>query len=227
MVIWLSNVTSGTISLVSAGIEIVLLEEGLPASDLLRPGLLHQCGRIALGHEGRTQRLEGRIAEMVVAVEMAVDHPTDRLVGDLADAIDQVLAVAGMLAGVDHQHALVGHEHDRVGRVEIVEEIEIGRDLLELDLALGLGDHRGGEKKSGRHRGDEAPDRIAILCIHSFLPTAPIIAKNDARRAPAPLPRRKSGLPDLRRGREQALTHPSLAPMRSGRGSCPMPCRPS
>jgi hypothetical protein len=47
---------------------------------------------------------------MMVAVEMTVDHPLDRLVGDFADTIDEILAIARVLARVDHEHAVVGGE---------------------------------------------------------------------------------------------------------------------
>jgi hypothetical protein len=116
MVISLSKVTSGRISLTSLGSK--------PRGFLLR-------------HEGRAQCLERRVAEMMVAVEMAVDHPFDRLVRDLANALDEIQAIARMLAGVDHQDAVIGREDDRVRRGEFEQEVEVGRDLLERHRARG------------------------------------------------------------------------------------------
>ena len=72
---------------------------------------------------------------MVVAMEMAVDYPSDRLVRQLADALQQVLAVAGMLTRIDHQHAVRRGEDDRIRRGELEQKIEVGRHLLERDVA--------------------------------------------------------------------------------------------
>jgi hypothetical protein len=83
----------------------------------------------------RADRLELRIAEEVIAMRMGVDRPTDRLVGDLADALDQMAAMRRMLPGIDHEHAVIGHQERRIGGDVVVEEIEVGRDLLELASA--------------------------------------------------------------------------------------------
>jgi len=80
-----------------------------------RTNELHQARGFLLCHEGNARGLERRIPKGVVAVKMAVDDPSDRLVGHLTDAIDQILAEVRMFAGVDHQYAIVGDQKNRVG----------------------------------------------------------------------------------------------------------------
>ena len=147
-----------------ARIEAAALEEIAAPGDLLRLHLLHEARGFLLRDERGAQRLERRVAEMMVAVEMAVDHPFDRLVGELADAIDEILAIARVLARVDHQHALIGREDDRIRRGEFEQEVKVGRDLPERHLGRGrrLGRRgRAGEKNAGEHQCDalEASDR--------------------------------------------------------------------
>ena len=96
------------------------------------PVLDHAGERVAMGQDGGADLLELRIAEEVIAVGVGVERPTDRLVGDLADALDQVAAVRRVLACIDDEDAVVGHPERRVGGQVVVEEIEVGRDLLEL-----------------------------------------------------------------------------------------------
>ena len=67
----------------------------------------------------------------MIAVEMAVDHPFDRLVGHFANAIEQIAGIARMRARVDQKHALVGDDKHRVGPIEIEKEIEVARDLFD------------------------------------------------------------------------------------------------
>ena len=59
---------------------------------------------------GCAGRLEYRISVVVVGMEMRVHHPFNGLVGDLADAIEQVLPIARVLTRIDDQHALVGDQ---------------------------------------------------------------------------------------------------------------------
>ncbi len=72
-------------------------------------------------------------------MRMGVDHPFDRLVRDAADARKHCAPIGRMLAGVDHQHAGIGHQECGIGGRIVVEEVQIGRHLLEHgrhDLAL-------------------------------------------------------------------------------------------
>jgi len=89
-------------------------EEALPPRHFLGLDLFHQPRGFVLCDEGGACGLERAIAEMMISVEMAVDHPSDRLVRNSADAPDEVLAVARVLARVDHQHAFSGGEGDRI-----------------------------------------------------------------------------------------------------------------
>jgi hypothetical protein len=131
-------------------------EEIAAPRHLLRLHLRHDTGGFALGHERGAGRFERRVAEMVVAMEMAVDHPSNRFVRQLANPLQQVLAVAGMLARVDHEHTVRRGKDDRIGGGELEQKIEVGRHLLERDVA-GRGrllGHRGGWEQSGGQRHD-------------------------------------------------------------------------
>jgi hypothetical protein len=95
---------------------------------------------------------------------MTVDYPLDRLVGNFADTIDEILAIARVLARVDHENAVVGGEDDGIRRSELEQEVEVGRDLLERHLGRGgrlCLRRRAGEYDAGKHRRDpgEASDR--------------------------------------------------------------------
>jgi hypothetical protein len=87
--------------------------------------------------------------------EMAVHHPFDRLVGHLPDAVEQILGMARMRAGVDQQHAVIGDEKDRVRAIVVEQEIEIVRDLLELDrrARASLRERRSGREHRARQQG--------------------------------------------------------------------------
>ena len=65
-----------------------------------------------LRDDGCTERLECGIPKMMIAVKMAVDHPFDRLVGDLSNAIDEVLAVTRVLTRIDDKYAFLRDESD-------------------------------------------------------------------------------------------------------------------
>jgi hypothetical protein len=67
------------------------------------------------------------IAHVVIAMEVAVDHPFDGLVGYLADAIEEVAALARVRARVDQEHALIGDKKDRIRPAEVEEEIDVVR----------------------------------------------------------------------------------------------------
>src|SRR5262249_7971676 len=101
------------------GIVAAAFEEALPPRHFLGLDLRHQPRGFRLWDERGARRLERRIAEMVIAMEMAVDHPLDRFVRDLANASDEVVAVARVLARVDHEDALAGGQDDRVRRTEL------------------------------------------------------------------------------------------------------------
>ena len=119
-------------------VEALVLEALDAPCHFLVLHMLHEARSLGLRHECRACGLERRVAEMVVAMEVAVDHPFDRLVGDLADHIEQRLAGARMGARIDDQHALVGDHEHCVRAAELVEEIEVVCDLLELGLRYGL-----------------------------------------------------------------------------------------
>jgi hypothetical protein len=52
--------------------------------------LLHEARRFLVSDEDRTQFLKYGIPHVVIATEMPVDHPLNRLVGHFADAIEKV-----------------------------------------------------------------------------------------------------------------------------------------
>ena len=95
-------------------IEIERFEKREAALELKLLVLDHTGDDIAVRNYGGAGRLERRIAVEMVAVRVGVDHPPDRLVGDPADALDQIAAVRRMLARIDHQHALVRHQESRI-----------------------------------------------------------------------------------------------------------------
>src|SRR5215213_7161176 len=127
----------------------VAFEEFLTPRHLLGKHLRQDAGGLLMRDEGRARGLERQVSKIVVAMEVAVDHPFDRLVRDFADEPEQLFALTRMLAGVDQQHALFGDEKDRVGAAVVEEEIEIGRDLLYCRLLRSPGflRHRGRHKE--------------------------------------------------------------------------------
>ena len=50
----------------------------------------------------------------MVSMKMGIDHPLDRLVRDLPYAIDEVLTVPRMFAGIDRANSLIGNEESRI-----------------------------------------------------------------------------------------------------------------
>src|SRR5206468_13123147 len=117
------------------GVVAAAFEEALAPRHFLWLDLFHETRGLRLRDEGGAWGLKRRVAEMVVAVEMAVDHPFDRLVREIADAPQQILAVARVLARVDHQHSVAGGENGRIRRAELEQEVKVGSDLFEDDRA--------------------------------------------------------------------------------------------
>ena len=85
------------------------LEKRLSPGELFVRDLCHDPRRVFMGDNVGSKRLEHRISVSVIAVKMRVHHPFDRLVGDLTNSLEQILAIARMLAGIDNQHAIIGH----------------------------------------------------------------------------------------------------------------------
>ena len=142
-------------------VEAALSEPVDAARHLLRLNARHDARGFLLGDEGRAELLEHDVAHVVIAMEMAVDHPFDRLVGDLADAREQIAPLARVRAGVDQQHAVIGDEEDGVRAVEVEQEVEVGGDLLDHDLGRCAVLGSGGwcdEENAGKDRGHDGCD---------------------------------------------------------------------
>jgi hypothetical protein len=113
-------------------IEVERLEKREPALEFELLVLDHAGDDVAVRDDGRASRLERRIAVIVIAMRVGVDHPLDRLIGDFADALDEIAAVRRMLTRVDDEHALGRHQEAGVRGQVVVEEIEVRRDLFQL-----------------------------------------------------------------------------------------------
>src|SRR5215475_11906309 len=97
--------------------------------------LLHESRRFLMSDEGRTQFLKYEIPHVVVAMEMTVDDPFNRLVGHFADAIEEVAPLARVRSCVDHQHAIRGDQEHRIRPVEVEEEIDVACHLFDSNIA--------------------------------------------------------------------------------------------
>src|SRR5215510_9385194 len=107
----------------------------------------------------RGRRKGGRAAG-VIAMVLRDDEVADRLTGDRLDEILQEPLLWRVVAGVDHDHTLRGHDHERIGVVELADErVDVVRDLLELGFLSGdrlrrLRDHSEHQQQKnsyGRH----------------------------------------------------------------------------
>src|SRR5262249_25892787 len=119
--------------------------------------LLHESRRFLVSDEGRTQFLKYGIPHVVIAMEMTVDHPFYGLVGHLADAIEEVAPLTRVGWCIDHQHAMWGHEENRIRPFEVEEEIDVASPLFDSNVARRafLRDRRQPrqEHASKRHEG--------------------------------------------------------------------------
>src|SRR5206468_3656928 len=84
------------------------------------------------------RRRKGWHAAGVIAVILSDDDIADGLAGHRLDVILQEPRLRRIVAGVDHDHALSGYDHERIGVVELADEsIDVIGDLLELGLLAG------------------------------------------------------------------------------------------
>src|SRR6516164_8834985 len=67
-------------------------------------------------------------------MEMTVDHPFNRLVGHLADAIEEVSPLTRVRSCIDHQHAIWGHEENRIRPFEVEEKIDVACHLFDSNV---------------------------------------------------------------------------------------------
>src|SRR5579864_4534754 len=84
-------------------------------------------------------RFERGISQKMISMKMSVDHPFNRLVCDLPYAVYEVLTVPRMLARIDNENAFIGDEEPSVRRIVIIEEIQVGSDLLQHDRVGNFG----------------------------------------------------------------------------------------
>src|SRR5258706_7976402 len=97
--------------------------------------LPHEARRFLMSDEGRTQFLKYGIPHVVIAMEMTVDHPSNRLVGHFADAIEEVAPLMRVRSCIDHQHAICGDEEYRIRPIEVEEEIDVACHLFDSNIA--------------------------------------------------------------------------------------------
>src|SRR5262249_31968848 len=170
-----------------------ILERVGALTEALAPGfdLMWLVGAPILGdpllHDHMRGRRKSRRAAGMIAMVLADDDVADGLAGHRFDEILQEPRLRRVVAGIDHDHTLARHHHQRIGVVALADEgVDAIGDLLELSLLAGdrlrlLREQSEGQQHKSLHDSHGhssllAHSRIVALQTH-------IAASRDARLA--------------------------------------------
>ncbi len=119
----------------------------------------------------RRERIHvGAVPEVVIVMEVRVEHERHRLVGPLPDLRDVLLGRGRQEASVHHEHLPVANDHRRVPARRSVMPVPMLNRIDALgqlrDLALGLRAKRLDASRDANRRCQQAPHEVSVARGH-------------------------------------------------------------